>query len=125
MWLSTIATIGRVAAQVGNDEICAIAYERLAPYAGENTISWASVFGTVHHHLAQLAIATGDFPGATGHLKDALDAHRDNGFEGWYAETLPGGPGEHRRDGRATAESLTRARHAAEDRPVPRRSSAG
>ncbi|MBE7193273.1 MAG: AAA family ATPase [Gordonia polyisoprenivorans] len=116
MWLSTIATVGRAAAQVGNAEICSIAYEMLTPFAGENTISFASVYGTVHHHLGELAIATGDFDRATDHLKDALDSHRDNGFDGWYAETryllalL-----EARRDGRASAESTLRARRAAEE----------
>ena len=116
MWLSTIATIGRVAAQVGNGEVCSLAYQRLAPFAGENTISWASVYGTVHHHLAELAIATGDFARAADHLEDALESHRDNGFDGWYAETLYLAVLlEHRRDGRADAASLTRARRAAED----------
>ena len=116
MWLSTIATIGRVAAQVGHSEICSIIYEMLAPYADENTISFASVYGTVHHHLGELAVATGEFDRATDHLEDALDSHRDNGFEGWYAETLYlAALLEQRRDGRATAESLTRARRAAED----------
>ncbi|MBE7161472.1 MAG: hypothetical protein INR72_09510 [Williamsia herbipolensis] len=116
MWLSTIATIGRVAAQVGDVEICSLAYERLAPHAGENTISWSSVYGTVHHHLGELAIATEDFDRATDHLKDALNSHRENGFDGWYAETLYlAALLEHRRDGRATAEALTRARRAAED----------
>ncbi len=116
MWLSTIATIGRVAAQVGHSEICSIVYEMLSPYADENTISFASVYGTVHHHLGELAVATGEFDRATDHLEDALDSHRDNGFEGWYAETLYlAALLEQRRDGRATAESLTRARRAAED----------
>ena len=116
MWLSTIATIGRVAAQLGNTEICALAYAMLAPFTDENTISFASVFGTVRHHLGELSIAMGDFDRATDHLKDAADAHRDNGFDGWYAETLYlAALLEHRRDGRASAESVLRARRAAED----------
>ncbi|MCP2194272.1 ATP-binding protein [Williamsia deligens] len=116
LWLITLAAIGRVAAQVGNAEVCALVYERIEPYRDENTITWASVYGTVHHHLGQLSITVGEYARATAHLEDALAAHRDQGFDGWYAETqylvalL-----EHRRDGQPSAESLLRARRAAEE----------
>ncbi|MGJ0118158.1 ATP-binding protein [Williamsia sp. MIQD14] len=116
IWLATIATIGRVAAQVGNTETCAVAYEILSAFPNENTVSWAAVYGTVHHHLGELSIALGDYDRAADHLDDARIAHRERGFDGWYAETLYlVALLEQRRDGHATDGALTRARRAADE----------
>ncbi|WP_328858972.1 AAA family ATPase [Williamsia herbipolensis] len=116
IWLATIATIGRVAAQVGNTEVCDVAYEILSAHPDENTISWASVYGTVHHHLGELSIALDEFDRAADHLDDARVAHRERGFDGWYAETLYlVALLEQRRDGRASEKSLDRARRAADE----------
>ncbi|MGU3291750.1 ATP-binding protein [Williamsia sp. M5A3_1d] len=116
IWLATITTIGRVAAQVGNTEICGVAHEILSAFPDENTISWASVYGTVHHHLGELSIALGDFDAAADHLDDARVAHRERGFDGWYAETLYlVALLELRRDGRVTDGALARARRAADE----------
>ncbi|MEH3156164.1 MAG: hypothetical protein PGN29_12745 [Gordonia paraffinivorans] len=65
-----------------------------------------------------------EFDRATDHLKDALNSHRDNGFDGWHSETLYlVALLEHRRDGQASGEALSRARRAAR-RSVPPRFSA-
>ncbi|MCV7423530.1 AAA family ATPase [Mycobacterium yunnanensis] len=116
MWLSTIATIGRVAAQVGNTEVCEIVYDLLAEHTGKTTISWASIFGVVDHHLTELAIALRRFDLAAEHLEGALSEHQKHGFRGWLAETsylavlL-----EARRDGRPSTQAVTRARRLADD----------
>ena len=116
LWLSTMAGIGRVAAQVGNTEVCAIVYDLLIDHAGENAVSWASVYGVVEHHLAELAIALSRYDRAATHLEVAFAEHERCGFMGWFAETaylallL-----EARRDGRPSAASVTRARRLADD----------
>jgi len=116
MWLSTIATIGRVAAQVGNTEVCAIVYELLVEYPGRTTISWASIFGVVDHHLTELAIALRRFDLAAVHLEAALVEHQKHGFHGWLAETsYLAALLETRRDGRPSAQAVARARRLADE----------
>ncbi|WP_173008295.1 AAA family ATPase [Mycolicibacterium sp. P1-18] len=116
LWLGTMAAIGRVAAQVGNTEVCAMIYDRLADHAGENTISWASVYGAVDHHLAELAIALGRFDVAVTRLDDAFAEHERRGFVGWFAETAYlAALLESRRDGRPSDATLVRARRLADD----------
>jgi DNA-binding SARP family transcriptional activator/RecA/RadA recombinase len=116
LWLGTMAAIGRVAAQVGNTEVCAMIYDNLADYAGENTISWASVYGVVDHHLAELAIALSRYDEATIHLKDAFAEHERRGFMGWLAETAYlTALLEARRDGRSSDAVIARARRLADD----------
>ncbi|MCV7011729.1 ATP-binding protein [Mycolicibacterium madagascariense] len=116
LWLSTIVTIGRVAAQVGNTEVCAIVYDLLVDHADENTISWAAVFGVVHHHLAELAIALDRYDHAAVHLDEALAEHQRRGFMGWFAETAYlEALLEARRDGRPSVAAVARARHLADD----------
>ena len=116
LWLSTIAAIGRVAAQVRNIEVCAIICDLLVDHAGENTISWASVFGVVDHHLAELAIALGRYDRAAAHLDDALAEHERRGFMGWLAETAYlAALLETRRDGRPSEANISRAQRLADD----------
>lgn len=116
MWLCTIATIGRVAAQVGNTEVCAIVYDLLAGYAGEVTITWASVFGVVDHHLAELAIALSRYDQAATHLRDAFAEHDRRGFMGWLAETTYlAAVLEARRDGQPSEAIIARAQRLAAD----------
>ncbi|MBJ7290734.1 AAA family ATPase, partial [Williamsia sp.] len=116
MWLSTIATIGRVAAQVGNTAVCEIAYDLLAEYAGEMAISWASIYGVVDHHLTELAIALGRYDRAAAHLDDAFGEHERRGFMGWYAETAYlAALLEARRDGHPSDVTVDRARRLADD----------
>ncbi|MEU0498777.1 AAA family ATPase [Mycobacterium sp. NPDC006124] len=116
LWLGTMAAIGRVAAQVGSVEVCAIVYDLLAEYAGDNTVSWASVFGVVDHHLAELAIALGRFDEAATHLGDAFAEHEHRGFMGWYAETAYlAALLEAKRDGRPSDATIIRARRLAGD----------
>ena len=116
MWLSTIATIGRAAAQVHDTEVCAIVYDLLAEHAGETTISWASVYGVVDHHLAELAIALSQYDRAATHLDDAFAEHERRGFAGWLAETANlAALLESRRDGQPSPATITRARRLADD----------
>ena len=116
LWLGTMAAIGRVAAQVGNTEVCAVIYDLLADHAGENTISWASVYGVVDHHLAELAIALSRYDQAATHLDDAFAEHERRGFMGWFAETAYlAALLESRRDGRPSDATLARAHRLAED----------
>lgn len=116
LWLGTMAAIGRVAAQVSNVEVCAIIYDLLADYAGENTISWASVYGVVDHHLAELAIALDRYDVAATHLDDAFAEHERRGFAGWLAESAYlAALLENRRHGRASESTIARARRLADD----------
>lgn len=116
LWLGTMAAIGRVAAQVGNTEVCAIVYGLLADYAGEIATSWASVYGVVAHHLAELAIALSHYGQATTHLDDAFAAHEARGFMGWLAETAYlAALLETRRDGQPSGTTIARARRLADD----------
>jgi DNA-binding SARP family transcriptional activator/RecA/RadA recombinase len=116
LWLGTMAAIGRVAAQVGNAEVCGVIYDLLADHAGENTISWASVYGVVDHHLAELAIALSRYDQAAAHLHDAFAEHEERGFMGWFAETAYlSALLETRRDGRPSEATITRARRLADD----------
>jgi hypothetical protein len=116
LWLGTMAAIGRVAAQVGNIEVCAMIYDLLADYAGENTISWASVYGVVDHHLAELAIALSRYDLAATHLDDAFAEHERRGFLGWFAETAYlAALLESKRDGRPSDATLARAQRCADD----------
>jgi DNA-binding SARP family transcriptional activator/RecA/RadA recombinase len=116
LWLGTLAAIGRVAAQVGNIEVCATIYDLLADYAGENTISWASVYGVVDHHLAELAIALSRYDQAAIHLNSAFAEHERRGFVGWYSETAYlAALLESRRDGRPSDTTLARAQRLTDD----------
>ncbi|GAA1460194.1 ATP-binding protein [Williamsia maris] len=116
MWLATIATIGRAAAQVGNAEVCQIAYDLLLDHSGESTITWASIYGVVDHHLTELAIALGRFDRAAAHLDVAFTEHERRGFMGWYAETAYLATLlEVRRDGQASDATIGRARRLADD----------
>ncbi|TQR87475.1 AAA family ATPase [Mycobacterium hodleri] len=116
LWLGTMAAIGRVAAQVGNTEVCAMIYDLLADYAGENTISWASVYGVVDHHLAELAIALSRYDQAATHLDDAFAEHERRGFMGWFAETAYlAALLETRRDGQPSDANIARAQLLADD----------
>lgn len=116
LWLGTMAAIGRVAAQVCNTEVCAIVYDLIADYAGENTTSWASVYGVVDHHLAELAIALSRYDRAAAHLDDAFAEHERRGFMGWLAETAYlAALLETRRDGQPSDASIARARLLADD----------
>lgn len=116
LWLGTMAAIGRVSAHVGNTEVCAVIYDLLADYSGENTISWASVYGVVDHHLAELAIALSRYDQAATHLHEAFAEHERRGFMGWFAETAYlAALLETRRDGTASDATLSRARRLADD----------
>jgi DNA-binding SARP family transcriptional activator/RecA/RadA recombinase len=116
LWLVSMAAIGRVAAQVGNTEVCAMVYDHLADHAGENTIAFASVYGVVDHHLAELAIALSRYDEAASHLEDASVEHERRGFMGWFAETAYLATLlETRRDGRPSDATITRARRLADD----------
>lgn len=116
LWLGTMAAIGRAAAQVRNTEVCAVIYGLLAAHAGENTISWASVYGVVDHHLAELAIALNRYDRAATHLDDAFAEHARRGFMGWLAETAYlAALLETRRDGQPSDVTIARARLLADD----------
>ncbi|GGF12082.1 ATP-binding protein [Williamsia phyllosphaerae] len=116
MWLATMATIGRVAAQVRNTEVCQIVYDLLLEHAGESTITWASIYGVVDHHLAELSIALDQHERAAAHLDVAFTEHERRGFMGWYAETAYlAALLETRRDGSPSDATVGRARRLADD----------
>ncbi|WP_156380438.1 MULTISPECIES: ATP-binding protein [unclassified Rhodococcus (in: high G+C Gram-positive bacteria)] len=111
LWLMSMTFIARAGATVGNTLVCTDVYERLLPYA-EQTVSVApSVFGVVHHHLADASLATGHVERAGRHLHAARRLHVARGFEGWSAEDAYLGLRiEHARTGRLAARALASAR---------------
>ncbi|MGG7104882.1 AAA family ATPase [Rhodococcus sp. 24CO] len=87
MWLSTLTLIGRAAAQLSAAPLCQQIYHYLSSHAESTVLTWASIYGVVHHHLAHLAMGFGDLTRAGSHIADALTAHSESGFAGWEAES--------------------------------------
>jgi hypothetical protein len=87
MWLSTLTLIGRAAAQLSAAPLCKQIYHYLSSHAESTVLTWASIYGVVHHHLAHLAMGFGDLTRATSHIADALTAHSESSFAGWEAES--------------------------------------
>lgn len=87
MWLSTLTLIGRAAAQLSAAPLCQQIYHYLSSHAESTVLTWASIYGVVHHHLAHLALGFGDLTRASSHIADALTAHSESSFAGWAAES--------------------------------------
>lgn len=87
MWLSTLTLIGRAAAQLSAAPLCRQIYHYLSNHAESTVLTWASIYGVVHHHLAHLAMGFGDLTRASSHIADALTAHSERNFAGWEAES--------------------------------------
>ena len=116
VWASSIAVLGRVAAQIGNTIVCEAVYDLMADHADETISAVAVVYGVTHHHLADLSIALGHYDRARRHLDDALRVHRARGFDAWYAETLYlEALLAARSSGRHPTDAIEHARRAADD----------
>ncbi|MFJ6095831.1 ATP-binding protein [Williamsia muralis] len=116
VWASSIAVLGRVAAQIGNTIVCEAVYDLMVDHADETISAVAVVYGVTHHHLADLSIALGQYDRARRHLDDALRVHRARGFDAWYAETLYlDALLAAKSSGRHPTDSIERARRAADD----------
>jgi hypothetical protein len=87
MWLSTLTLIARAAAELSAAALCEQVYGHLSAHADCTVLTWASVYGVVHHHLAHLALGFGDLTRASYHIADAQDIHASRGFIGWTAES--------------------------------------
>ncbi|MDI9917317.1 AAA family ATPase [Rhodococcus sp. IEGM 1379] len=87
MWLSTLTLIGRAAAEMSAAPLCKQIYHYLSSHAESTVLTWASIYGVVHHHLAHLAWGFGDLTRAGHHIADALTAHSERSFAGWAAES--------------------------------------
>ena len=87
MWLPVLALIGRAAAELSAASLCRQLYDYLSGHAESTVLTWASVYGVVHHHLAHLALGFGDLARARHHIADALSAHSERSFAGWAAES--------------------------------------
>ncbi|WP_169914611.1 ATP-binding protein [Rhodococcoides yunnanense] len=87
MWLSTLTLIGRAAAQLSYADLCRLVYSQLSDHADCTVLTWASIYGVVHHHLAHLALGFGDLARAEYHVTDAVQMHCDRGFAAWALES--------------------------------------
>lgn len=87
MWLSTFALIGRAAANVAAAGLCRQIYEYLGPHAECTVLTWASLYGVVHHHLAHLAYGFDDLARARYHVRDAVETHSTRGYVAWEIES--------------------------------------
>lgn len=87
MWLSTLTLIARAAAELGTASLCEQIYGHLSAHAACTVLTWASIYGVVHHHLAHLALGFGDLTRASYHIADAHEANTSRGFVGWASES--------------------------------------
>lgn len=87
MWLSTMALIARAASELPVTWLCEHLYRLLRPHGDCVVLTWASLYGVVHHHLASLASALGDVAAAREHIGAARQAHARRGFTAWSVET--------------------------------------
>lgn len=87
MWLSTIVLIARAASDLVMTTLCEYIYRMLLDFGDCVVLTWASLYGVVHHHLASLAAALGDATCARRHIAAAREAHAQRGFAAWSLET--------------------------------------
>ncbi|MGJ0118157.1 ATP-binding protein [Williamsia sp. MIQD14] len=116
LWMCSMAVLGRVAAQVGDTEVCDHVLRLLAPYGDQTVASGATVLGVVHQYLAEAAMAVGDLDRAAVHIDDALSVLSARDYRGWYADAACLAVAlEVRRDGMAQPATVNRARRSADE----------
>ncbi|KQU53339.1 hypothetical protein ASG84_24455 [Rhodococcus sp. Leaf278] len=87
MWLSTMVLIARAASELMLKWLCEFVYRILLDHEDCVVLTWASLYGVVHHHLASLAWALEDDACAHRHLDAARTIHAQRGFAAWSVET--------------------------------------
>ncbi|MCZ4521586.1 DUF2791 family P-loop domain-containing protein [Rhodococcus ruber] len=87
MWLSTMTLIARAASELVLTWLCEYVYRLLLDHQNCVVLTWASLYGVVHHHLASLAWALGDDATAHRHIGAARTIHAQRGFAAWSVET--------------------------------------
>jgi DNA-binding CsgD family transcriptional regulator len=89
LWLATLAYLTDACAAVGDEEMAAIVYPELEPFAGGNVMigHLVACYGAADRYLGMLAATLGESGRAEGHFERAMEENRRMGADTWLAHT--------------------------------------
>lgn len=89
LWLATLAYLTDASAALGDEEMAAILYPELEPFAGANVMigHLVACYGAADRYLGMLAATLGEAERAEGHFERAMEQNRGMGASTWLAHT--------------------------------------
>ncbi|MEZ5078614.1 MAG: AAA family ATPase [Solirubrobacterales bacterium] len=107
LWLATLVYLTDACAVLGDEELAALLYPELAPFAGTNVMigHLVACYGSVDRYLGVLASTLREATLAEEHFERALEQNRGMGARTWTAHTAYEYARCLRRDRRARSES--------------------
>jgi DNA-binding CsgD family transcriptional regulator len=89
LWLATLTYLTDACSAVGDEEMAAVLYPELAPFAGSNVMvgHLVSCYGSADRYLGMLAAILGEPERATEHFERAMEENRRMGAATWLAHT--------------------------------------
>jgi DNA-binding CsgD family transcriptional regulator/tetratricopeptide (TPR) repeat protein len=89
LWLATLAYLTDACAALGEEEMAAILYPELEPFAGSNVMigHLVACYGSADRYLGMLAATLGESDRAERHFEQAMEQNREMGASTWLAHT--------------------------------------
>ena len=89
LWLASLVYLTDAAAALGDENVAALVYPELAPFAGANVMigHLVSCYGAADRYLGMLAATLGEDELAAEHFERALELNRAMGAGTWLAHT--------------------------------------